>query len=124
MRSKLYSPDAWESGLIVSSPIPSRKALLQILPAAIRVSARQRGRRTDDTDVFLASCRRAFLALVGDGNDRLTVARLEVPNGMGADFVRAIETILDVERLSEASLHAIKRVRAADRARLDPRTSR
>ncbi|MGD9804298.1 MAG: hypothetical protein AB7E81_20150 [Hyphomicrobiaceae bacterium] len=123
MRLQLYSPDSWEAGQIVSSWIPSSKALLQILSEAISVSSRQRGRRTDDTDVLLASCRRAFLALVGDGNDRLSVA-LEVPDGIGADFVRAIEAILKVELLSEASLHAIKRVRAADHARLDRRTSR
>jgi hypothetical protein len=52
-----------------------------------------------------------FLRTVCDGNDRLRVGRFEVPNGIGAEFVRKIEGIFDVRLLDEASLHAIHRVR-------------
>jgi hypothetical protein len=99
-------------GDMISAPIPSREFLRRILPEAIKMSAQKRGRRVIDADVFLAVVRESFLMIVGDGNDRLRVAHLEVPNGAGADFVREIEEIFGLRLLDEASLHAVKRVRS------------
>ena len=104
------------SGDMISAPMPSREFLRAVLPEAIKASARQRGRRVIDADVFLALVREMFLMLAGDGNDRLRVRRLEVPNGVGADFVRAIEGIFSVRLLDEASLHAVMRVRELAKA--------
>ena len=98
-------------GDMISTPIPSRVFLRAVLPQAIMLSAGQRGRRMVGADVFLGVVREMFLMIVGDGTDRLRVKRLEVPNGAGADFVHAIEEIFDVRLLSEASLHAVDRVR-------------
>lgn len=99
-------------GKMISAPIPSREFLRAVLPEAIKMSARQRGRRVVASDVFLGVVREMFLMLVGDGNDRLRVERLEVPNGVGADFVREIEAIFGIRLLDEASLHAVNRVRS------------
>jgi hypothetical protein len=98
-------------GDMISAPIPTRKYLRAVLPEAIRLASRQRGRRIVAADIFLGLVREMFLMIAGNGDDQLRVGRFEVPNGAGADFVRGIEQIFDVRLLNEASLHTVDRVR-------------
>jgi hypothetical protein len=107
-------------GRIVSSTIPSRQYLQLVLPVAVRFASTCHGARLDREEALLGTCRRAFLAVTQGGDDLMTVGRLDVPNGPGADFIQAVEDILKIHFMSEDSRHMIRRLREISQRREYP----
>ncbi len=103
------------AGDIISTPVPHREFLVAILPRAIELASRRHGAIFDREGELLLTCRSAFLAVRGGHRDLMSVGCIPHPHGKGAEFVRNVEELFNIDILADNSHHMIKRVRATSK---------
>lgn len=94
---------------LLSRPILAPALLKVILPFALRLASAGGRPRVGHRDAALAAVLEAFVELSGDEAINLKRFGIDEPIGEGADFVRQIEALFDVELMPHGSHHAVGR---------------
>lgn len=97
------------SGHLLLRPMLNTNLLALILPYAI-AAAPKRGRPSvSDRDRAVAELLKIFKELTGRRNSAAKHGGFDGPTGDGADFIRALERIFQIDLLPDGSTHAIDR---------------
>jgi len=97
------------SANVIPVLMPGPDLLQVIVPFALRVASRRGRRPVHDRDKALRAVLKVFADLAGTDDPKAWRARCDEPMGPGAEFVRHIEAIFEIELMPPGSTHAPRR---------------
>jgi hypothetical protein len=111
-RFRDFSAELEAAAQVIPVPMPSPDLLRRFLPFALHTVSKQGRRPVHDRDEALRAVLKVFAEMAGTDDPAASKARHDEPVGPGADFVRRMESIFEVELMPPGSTHAVRRAYA------------